>query len=106
LGGDDRYPAAHAVAERAEAKAVQLGGYVEGETMPKINDMRYYDDVRGTIIGDVTFPYEFWRKHPDFGWDEKIARGFFRDDDEAVSWFMVHYPEEYRAGAEMRVFDK
>lgn len=78
--------------------------------------MRIFDeDVNGIIIGDVTFPYEFWiyeklhpslPEHKEFYVNRKIARMSFCNDEEAVTWFKENYPNEYKYGVEMRVFDK
>lgn len=60
------------------------------------------DDVNGIIIGDVTFPYQFWTldgKH-------RIDKGFFVNDAEAEAWVKEHYPAEYKAGIDMRCFDR
>jgi len=57
------------------------------------------EDVRGFIIGEVTFPYEFWQGK------ERICRGSFENDEEAIAWFKENYPKEFKQGAEMRVFD-
>ena len=60
------------------------------------------ESVNGTIIGDVTFPYQFWTE--DGNW--KIDSGFFENDEAAIEWFKNKYPAEFKAGVEMRVFDK
>ena len=72
--------------------------------MPTIAEMRagLYEDVRGTIIGEVTFPYEFWTKDG----KERIDRNFFSTDEEAVAWFKERHPAQFAAGVEMRVFDQ
>ena len=69
----------------------------------------FEEHVRGTIIGDVTFPYQFWAWR-EYGWTlryyECIARGSFRNDDEAEAWVKEHYPDDYANGIEMRCFDQ
>lgn len=60
------------------------------------------EEVNGIIIGDVTFPYEFW-SYGEFR--ECVGKTFARNDDEAIAWFKATYPAEFAAGAEMRVFD-
>jgi hypothetical protein len=72
---------------------------------PTIRDMQMglEEDVNGTIIGDVTFPYEFWTVGQEFG-QNCIDKGFFPGDDEAVEWFKDKYPEWFRRGVEMRVY--
>jgi hypothetical protein len=62
----------------------------------------FTDDVRGIVIGAVTVPYEFWTRgeHP-----IRFDRGGFTSDADAEQWVREHYPEEYAAGVEMRVFD-
>jgi hypothetical protein len=62
--------------------------------------MTIIDSVRGMIIGEVTWPYEFWKDGHKIAWD------FFNNDDEAKAWFKEHYPEFWRQGVEMRVFDQ
>jgi hypothetical protein len=73
--------------------------------MPTIREMQLglVENVNGIIIGDVTFPYEFWSKDG----KEKIHHGkeFFTGDEEAIAWFKANYPAEYAKGVEMRVFD-
>lgn len=63
------------------------------------------EDVNGTIIGDVTFPYQFWTVGEEFG-THCIYKSYFTDDDAAVAWFKEHYPAEFARGVEMRVFDQ
>jgi hypothetical protein len=73
--------------------------------------MSYYtDDVDGIIIGEVTFPYEFWIDEPRPEWVDRkgkrrVAKGSFGSDREAIDWFKVNYPGEYNQGVEMRVWD-
>lgn len=66
------------------------------------------DFVRGTIIGPITVPYEFWIVDEIAGqpFDRRLDRGFFEDDDQAEAWVKEHYPAEYAKGIEMRVFDQ
>jgi hypothetical protein len=72
--------------------------------------MDYTDDVRGIIIGGFTFPYEFWTEKKPWGCGIdipiKIDKRHFSNDEDAIEWFKEKYPEEFKAGVEMRVFDK
>lgn len=75
--------------------------------------LRWDDDVNGIIIGDVTFPYEFWIDEPRPEYQHKtgipkrqVAKGFFANDDQAVAWFKENYPAEFKHGVEMRVFEQ
>ncbi len=74
--------------------------------------MDYTDDVRGIIIGGFTFPYEFWTEKKPLGscgidiLSVKIDKRHFLNDEDAVEWFKEKYPEEFKAGVEMRVFDQ
>ena len=69
-----------------------------------------YDETEGVIIGGWFVTYEFWRKHPVFGWNELIAKHYFENDDEALEWFKENYPVEWgerkNHPIEMRVFDQ
>lgn len=62
----------------------------------------YEEEVNGTIIGGYSWPYEFWTRDG----KDRIARGHFESDEEAVAWFQEKYPAEFKVGAEMRVFDR
>ena len=74
---------------------------------PKPMDMdANYDETNGTIIGGLFCKYEFCAKHPFFGWNELIAREYFEGDEEAIEWFAVNHPEEFKRGATMIVFDQ
>ena len=53
------------------------------------------------IIGAHTWPYEFWTKDG----KRKIAARLFETDSDAIAWFQINYPSEFRTGAEMRRFD-
>ena len=71
------------------------------------------DDVDGIVIGQVTFPYEFWIDEPRPEYQDKhgvpnrkVAQGFFENDEQAVEWFKREYPAEFKHGVEMRCFDK
>ena len=71
------------------------------------------DDVDGIVIGDVTFPYEFWIKEPRPEWQHKrgvplrkVAGRSFKNDADAVEWFRENYPAEFKQGVEMRCWDK
>ena len=76
--------------------------------------MAYFDeDVNGIIIGDVTFPYEFWiyeKLHPDlpehkeYYVNKRIDRYAFKNDKDAKEWFADRYPEDKDKKVEMRVF--
>jgi len=69
-----------------------------------------YEEVNGIIIGGDTWPYEFWITYPTghalAGLHDRVARGHFSSDGEAIDWFKANYPEQFAAGVEMRVFDK
>lgn len=65
-----------------------------------------YDETNGTIIGGFFSRYEFWAKHPEFGRNELIAIEYFESDDDAIEWFCATYPEEYKRGCVMKVFDQ
>jgi hypothetical protein len=66
------------------------------------------EDVNGTIIGPVTFPYEFWETEPKWYCTKpcRIARRSFENDEQAIAWFKENYPADFKEGAEMRVFDR
>jgi hypothetical protein len=61
------------------------------------------EEVNGIIIGPVTFAYRFYTetdpKEPITGFE------YFSNDDEAIAWFKENYPEHFKAGAEMRVWN-
>jgi hypothetical protein len=70
---------------------------------------RYFrntEEVNGTIIGAVTFPYSFHRTVTiaEYTYTEQIARNFFQNDEEAVTWFKANYPKHFAAGVEMRCY--
>ncbi|MHC1733424.1 MAG: hypothetical protein AB9888_15505 [Bacteroidales bacterium] len=56
------------------------------------NPYKFTDEVSGTIIGQVTFPYEFWTKNEPYG-NHVIDKGIFENDEEAIAWFKEKYPE-------------
>jgi len=62
--------------------------------------------VRGIIIGDITFPYEFWTEPDEDGYQHLVAKRGFANDDEAIAWVQAKYPKEYAVGLEMRVFEQ
>jgi len=62
----------------------------------------YEEEVNGTVIGGFDVPYEFWTRDG----MHRLAKGHFETDAEAVAWFQEKYPAEFKAGAEMRVFDQ
>lgn len=68
----------------------------------------YEETVRGTIIGAMTWRYEFWTEPSKWISDkpERIARGNFENDREAEAWFKKHHSEHYAKGVEMRCFDQ
>lgn len=75
--------------------------------------MTYYigeEEVNGTIIGDITYPYEFWVKEEVTYQFEPVSRrvdkGSFKNDEEAITWFKANYPKESANGFEIRVFDQ
>jgi len=57
------------------------------------------ESVNGVVIGEVTFPYQFWKDN------NCICRMSFSSDTEAIKWFELEYPAEFKTGVEMRVFD-
>ncbi len=73
------------------------------------------ESVSGTIIGEVTFPYEFWiyeklhpnlPEHSSYYISRRIDHMGFSSDEEALAWFREKYPVEYNSGkVEMRCFD-
>lgn len=68
---------------------------------------QYTDDVNGTVIGGFSHPYEFWIDEPyPLCCKRKVASNWFEDDEEAIAWFKENYPDEYKRGVEMRVWDK
>ena len=56
---------------------------------------------RAVVIGAFTWPYEFWARD---GKRQIGQRRLFENDDEAEQWVKARYPDEYRAGLEMRKF--
>ena len=62
--------------------------------------------VRGIIIGDVTFPYQFWTLPDEQGHQTLVAEGTFVNDKAAVWWVQRCYPIEYSHKLEMRVFEQ
>ena len=60
---------------------------------------RYEESVLGTVIGEITTPYQFWSE------SEMIAKGHFRDDKEAIEWFKANHHKQFSEGVEMRIFD-
>jgi len=65
---------------------------------PKV--VRMIEEVRGTVIGTIEFPFIFFTVGDD---PKPITRiEWFADDAQAVKWFSETYPENYKAGAEMR----
>ncbi len=68
------------------------------------------EEVRGEILGEITAPYEFWTTG-NSGWPlylgpHRFARGSFASDADAEEWLKANYPDEYKAGVEVRVFDR
>ena len=69
----------------------------------------YEEDVDGIIIGGDDIRYEWWTEErlPHMGiYPHKIAAGSFDDDKSACDWFAANYPEHWRRGCEMRVYDR
>lgn len=58
------------------------------------------EEVNGTVVGTFTWPYEFWAG------GRRIAKGLFENDERAVAWFRKNYPEQFKIGVEMRVFEQ
>ena len=78
---------------------------------------KYFDDdVNGIIIGEITFPYEFWiyeklhphlPEHKAYYVNRRVDTMSFSNDKDAIEWFKERYPAEYATGkVEMRCFDK
>ena len=64
----------------------------------------FTEEVRGIVIGPMTAPYEFWTRATP---PTRICKaGSFESDDDAVAWFKERYPDHFKAGVEMRVFDQ
>ena len=71
------------------------------------------ESVNGTVIGAITWPYEFWINEP-CEWLRtkrevplrRVAKGHFTNDDQAIAWFKENYPKEFKYGVEMRCFDQ
>lgn len=61
---------------------------------------QYAEFVRGTVIGAIQFPYEFWTVDG----KTRIAKGYFKDDHDAEEWLREYYRAEYRRGVDMRCF--
>jgi len=61
------------------------------------------DDVRGQIIGEILYRYEFWTEG---NMPRKICHSHFANDEEAVKWFKEAYSDQYLGGVEMRCYDK
>lgn len=62
----------------------------------------FEETVRGTIIGEITWPYEFWTVDG----QHLIAKRGFENDREAIAWFKTNHPKEFAQGADMRCFDQ
>lgn len=60
----------------------------------------FTDDVRGIVVGEMTFPYQFWKD------GRRLGRGHFASDAEAEAYCKEQFPEEYKTGIEMRAFDR
>ena len=70
------------------------------DTCTQRRNLALTEEVRGVVIGDCTSPYEFWSNDQ----TERLARGSFGSDREAVEWFRTNYPEWYAQGVEMRAY--
>ena len=70
----------------------------------------YTDDVSGIVIGDITFPYQFWLHDKDTVPGQTlsrcVARNHFANDNDAAEWFKTNFPSEFVHGVEMRVYDQ
>ena len=71
------------------------------------------ESVNGTVIGAITWPYEFWIEEPREEYQTKrgtpgrrVDKGLFTNDDQAIAWFKENYPKEFKYGVEMRCFDQ
>ena len=72
-----------------------------------------YDTTNGVIIGGDHTRVEFWQKHPQFEWQEKVACQYFvwgTSDSQMIAWFAENHPDQYarrqKDPIEMRVFDQ
>lgn len=70
----------------------------------------FTESVNGIVIGAMLVPYEFWideprREYVTRNGKRRVARGGFENDQQAVEWFKENYPDEYKQGVEMRVWD-
>ncbi len=61
--------------------------------------MYFTDDVKGRIVGPMTYPYEFWRD------GTRVAKEYFATDAEAIEWIKSEYPDDYNQGIEMRCYE-
>ena len=66
------------------------------------------DDVSGIVIGEQLRPYHFYTlpKQSLDGSISVIAKNWFENDAQAIEWFRNKYPDQYKAGAEMRCYDQ
>lgn len=67
-----------------------------------------YDETNGVVVGGETTWVEYWQRHPEFGWPERIASAIFSwgtTDQEMADWFKTNYPEQGKRQFEMRIFD-
>ncbi len=71
----------------------------------------FEEEVSGGVIGPIAFPHEFWIDEPrpeyaDRAGKRRVAKGNFENDEQAVEWFKMNYPDEYKHGVEMRIWDQ
>lgn len=62
--------------------------------------------VNGTVIGQKTFPYQFWttRDNPKKILPERAGHLWFQSDKEAIDWLKREHPDWYATGVEMRAY--
>ncbi len=63
---------------------------------------KFTEDVNGAVIGAITNPYQFWSKGE---FKEQIWKGHYESDEEAVADFKHRFPNEFKQGVEMRVYE-
>jgi hypothetical protein len=67
------------------------------------------DDVRGQIVGRYMVPYEFVVKDgldiPGGPYERTLYRGHFESDESAIGFISSRFPDEFKKGIKMKVFD-
>jgi len=71
------------------------------------------ESVNGIVIGQMLVPYEFWIDEPRPEYQNRrgvpkrrVAKNSFENDEQAIEWLKENYPNEYKHGVEMRVWDQ